>query len=662
MNLQFRWKLWINRWVSGMIKYYFMEWITPSVIEFFGTMYNRSFEGSTRQKSLRNESNRKQNDYSDPRIIGRHRRPMHHKSRSYFLQKDAKDFWENNASRTQHTSDILMLTGPSGVPDESLAWKFRLIGSNNGYDPTEWTSSLFDDKEWADVALPNHWQLQGFDVPIYTNTMYPFTFDPPFAIREGKWFLTACDEGLQKYAGTTGPLHPNEPRENAVGLYRKEFSIPTHWSEKEDARIFLVFEGVGSSATVYLDGNFIGFSKDSCLPVEFDVTDLLNSTNAQQQHTLAVKVTRWCDGSYLEDQDTWWFSGIYREVYLIRKPRTFISDLEISSSIASNGNGLVSVSVLAEGVVSASDAAVLVTLCDAHGNEVATSLQPFKCSTEAVFARSASANQIYDPLSAEISLSPIVQGAVVEVDLQIVQPILWSAEHPYLYRLFVTLFDEAGTGRELHTETHAVGIRKVEIGGSDNCLLVNNERITIAGVNRSEFDAHHGRAVSKASMRRDALLLKAMNFNAVRSSHYPQNPYWLDVCDEVGLYVIDEANIETHGFQAQGNPIGYLSNKLEWRGALFNRVTRMFERDKNHACIIGWSLGNESGHGATHDLMANWLRVRDPRRFVQVYGPTVKIFCDVLRWLMLILLSISVRIGWSENHGNRYYLPHVQGY
>ena len=148
--------------------------------------------------------------------------------------------------------------------------------------------------------------------------------------------------------------------------------------------------------------------------------------------------------------------------------------------------------------------------------------------------------------------------------------------------------------------------------------MVNNRSITIAGVNRLEFDPHTGRSISKASMVSDAKLLKSLNFNAVRTAHYPQHHFWLEVCDEIGLYCIDEANIETHGFQALSQPIGYLSHAKEWRGALASRVSRMYERDKLHACIIAWSLGNESGHGPTHDLMADWLRKRDPRRFVQV--------------------------------------------
>jgi beta-galactosidase len=149
-------------------------------------------------------------------------------------------------------------------------------------------------------------------------------------------------------------------------------------------------------------------------------------------------------------------------------------------------------------------------------------------------------------------------------------------------------------------------------------LRVNQKALVIAGMNRHEFDSRTGRAVSEESMRRDAILLKQLNFNAVRSSHYPQHPFWLEVCDEIGLYVIDEANIETHGFQVLGQPSGYLATLPEWRGAMVNRVTRMYERGKNFPCVIGWSLGNESGFGPTHDLMADWLRVRDPRRFVQV--------------------------------------------
>lgn len=227
-----------------------------------------------------------------------------------------------------------------------------------------------------------------------------------------------------------------------------------------------------------------------------------------------------------------------------------------------------------------------------------------------------------DAGEADRDLCAIQDPGLCSVEGLLPNPKLWTAETPHLYTLVISLYRSLGDAtidsNDLHSITHRVGVRQVSIGGPDNVLRVNEVPITVAGINRHEFSPDTGRAVSKESMMKDALLLKRLNFNAVRSSHYPQHPHWLEVCDEVGLYVIDEANIETHGFQFLGQPVNYLLRLPEWRSSFMSRVIRMFERDKNHACIIGWSLGNECGHGETSDLMAGWLRTRDPMRFVQV--------------------------------------------
>mmetsp|Transcript_9478 Transcript_9478/g.15719 ORF Transcript_9478/g.15719 Transcript_9478/m.15719 type:complete len:696 (+) Transcript_9478:1656-3743(+) len=224
-------------------------------------------------------------------------------------------------------------------------------------------------------------------------------------------------------------------------------------------------------------------------------------------------------------------------------------------------------------------------------------------------------------VSADVDAETPRRPGVGTITGSIEDPLLWTAECPNLYTLVITLYRNIGDAEadrhDIHTVSHRIGFRSVTIGGPDNNLRINDTPITVCGINRHEFSTAGGRAVTKASMFEDAVQLKKLNFNAVRSAHYPQHPYWLEVCDEVGLYVIDEANIETHGFQVLGQPVGYLAARSDWRGAIAARITRMLERDKNHACVIGWSLGNECGHGPTHDLMAQWLRTRDPGRFVQ---------------------------------------------
>lgn len=579
----------------------------------------------------------------NPEEVGRHRRPMHHKSRSFLKKSHAMEYWRrkllNRDTKDIARDNILLLTGKPGVPDKDNMWDFELIG--NPFDlPIHmigWHESHFNSTSWNKVALPNHWQLQGFDVPLYTNTSYPFRFDPPFTVRDGVYHLTTCDEGL----GSTidNRLHPKEPGINATGLFRRQFTIPVKWTTVSifDHRIFLIFEGVDSCLKVWINGNFVGYSQDSCLSAEFDVTEYLDLTNPDN-NTIAVEVSRWCDGSYLEDQDKWWLSGIYREVYLLMKPTSFLSDIEFLSSTTFDGVNpvatAVTVSVLAEGIQSRIEQAeaffsrglphaVRVELWESLNDSEPVAVSCREFIGESKFKRRVNADAILDCDTAEIEMSPLNDPGVAHIEMNVIAPKLWSAEDPNLYILVVTLYqtlDEALRGDDdgIHTESFKVGIREIEFGGPDHCLLVNKRKVTIAGVNRLEFEPLTGRAVSKESMLHDAKLLKRLNFNAIRTAHYPQHPYWLEVCDELGLYAIDEANIESHGFQCMAYPIGFLSHDLKWRGAMACRVSRMYERDKNHPCIIGWSLGNESGHGATHDLMADWLRNRDPQRFVQV--------------------------------------------
>jgi beta-galactosidase/beta-glucuronidase len=618
--------------------------LVSNVAQFF---YKLLFNWLFRQRAARKAVNaRGLPDWENPAVIGRSRRRAH--------------------ARSESLETVLMLTGESGVPDPSRSWQFQLVGSPNDVPQSwneGWDSESERERAWETIALPNHWQLQGYDVPLYTNTTYPFQFDPPRARRNGHWIDAACDKGLNYATSKTfpAPLHPNEPGENATGLYRHKFCLETLVSKftEEDGdpcndRYFLVFEGADACMTVWLDGQFVGYSQDSCLPAEFEITAVLEREERDQfvstPHVLAVQVSRWCDGSYLEDQDKWWLSGIYREVYIERRPSAFICDFEFSSTVRTREtvprpllNGYVTpgldvlsadviISVLTEGVRTTNVGVITPTLVAAHAvraelwskavtdrpvihfvKELAAGVDlPNRVAADSIYA---------DRKTYGEKTAPVSDVGVATMKGTLNEPTLWTAETPHLYTLKITLHNsvqEASEGTApLHQVTHRVGIRKISIGGPDHVLRINDAPLTLAGINRHEFDPRTGRAVSKESMRADAVLLKKLNFNAVRSSHYPQHPYWLQVCDEVGLYVIDEANIESHGFQILGQPVGYLADQPEWELALTARVTRMYERDKNHACIIGWSLGNESGHGKAHDIMACWLRLRDSSRFVQ---------------------------------------------
>lgn len=493
-----------------------------------------------------------------------------------------------------------------------------------------------------------------FLVPLSDYFLYQFRFDPPRARRDGAWADTLCDTGIGGSAPDPTQTTFDSVGINATGLFRHEFKLPDNWTRNEDfGRIFIVFEGVDSALSVWLNGQFVGYSQDSCLPAEFDITDILKSSRGESSasvaHLLACQVTRWSDGSYLEDQDKWWLSGIYREVYLIRKPSlSRIADFEISYNLQWEGSegseralsAMVDLQVLIHGETSSLssevgntgslDSSPRVLSAELYAS---SSLTAAVCSMEAVVPPLTStssaehptasnalpgftrANKLESAMMSEHCDFPYkYNSAVVSLQGLLPAPHLWSAEDPHLYILVLKL---GGVGDE-DVEAVRVGFREVRIGGAMNTLQVNRRTLTIAGVNRNEFHCRQGRSVPLQTMQKDIMLLKQLNFNAVRTSHYPSHHKFYELCDAAGIYVVDEANIETHGFQVLGQAVGYLSSLSEWRGSYLARVSRMYERDKNSSCVIGWSLGNESGTGAAHDAMARWIRSRDiSGRFLQ---------------------------------------------
>ena len=398
-----------------------------------------------------------------------------------------------------------------------------------------------------------------------------------------------------------------------------------------------MFEGVDSCMSLWLNNQYIGYSQDSCLSAEFDITKQLGKLNT---HTLSVQVSRWCDGSYIEDQDKWWLSGIYREVYLVRKPRIYISDYEFTvdmkntssvTDIGKNNDVNVNIQVVCEGL-NGDDCAVKVELYDARDKSrppILSQVAPIKASASAADPVYISAHQevscsAVSPYTSDVNQivpSAATSAGACIISAIVTNPSLWTAETPHLYILVLSLhsgLEDAEKGSyPIDVEGCRVGIRDVRLHSVSNALCVNDRPITIAGVNRHEFHPKTGRSVDESTMRLDAAILKQLNFNAVRLSHYPNHRRWLEICDEAGLYVIDEANIESHGFQVFGQAVGYLSHQPEWKGAMLSRIARMCERDKNYPCIIGWSLGNESGVGPNHEAGSAFLRSRDPRRFVQ---------------------------------------------
>ncbi|XTZ37426.1 beta-galactosidase [Salmonella enterica] len=487
-------------------------------------------------------------DWENPVITHWHRLPAHSPMRSWRDEQAAL----NDLPSASHLS----LNGE---------WRFSFFAAPEAV-PESWIEE--DCADAVAMPVPSNWQMQGFDTPVYTNVTYPIPVTPPLV-----------------------------PQQNPTGCYSLTFEMSEAALAQGQTRI--VFDGVNAAFYLWCNGQWIGYSQDSRLPAEFDLSAVLRAGN----NRLAVMVLRWCDGSYLEDQDMWRMSGIFRDVSLQHKPATHIADFHITTDLnADFTHGQLQVDVQLAGDFS--DNHVVCTLwC---GNEKVATAQQTPGST------------IVDERGGWVDR--------LRVTLPIAQPRLWSAEEPHLYRLTLSLLDAQGALVE--TEACDVGFRKVEI--SNGLLTLNGKALLIRGVNRHEHHPEMGQAIDEATMRRDIELLKQHNFNAVRCSHYPNHPLWYRLCDRYGLYVVDEANIETHGMV----PMSRLADDPGWLPAMSERVTRMVLRDRNHPSIIIWSLGNESGHGANHDALYRWIKATDPTRPVQYEGggansPATDIVCPM---------------------------------
>ncbi|SNY61972.1 beta-galactosidase [Enterobacter sp. CC120223-11] len=474
-------------------------------------------------------------DWENPVVTQWHRLPAHAPMFSWRSEEEAQQD-VLSASR-------LLLNGE---------WRFSFFNAPEAV-PEGWLTEDLADA--VAMPVPSNWQMQGFDTPIYTNVTYPIPVTPP-----------------------------QVPAENPTGCYSREFDVPESWLNEGQTRI--VFDGVNSAFHLWCNGQWIGYSQDSRLPAEFDLSQAL----VAGRNRLAVLVLRWCDGSYLEDQDMWRMSGIFRDVSLLHKPATRIADYHHTTDLNEDfTHGVLRLNVTLEGAAFAS--AEVEAVLWREGKEVGRQRQ--KPGSDIVDERGNWAERL-------------------TMAIPVTAPDLWSAEIPNLYRLTMTLI--SADGSVLETEACDVGFRKVAI--VNGLLTLNGKTLLIRGVNRHEHHPQTGQAVDEATMRQDILLMKQNNFNAVRCSHYPNHPLWYRLCDRYGLYVVDEANIETHGMV----PMSRLADDPCWLPAMSERVTRMVARDRNHPSIIIWSLGNESGHGANHDALYRWLKTTDPTRPVQYEG------------------------------------------
>jgi beta-galactosidase len=440
-------------------------------------------------------------------------------------------------------------------------WKFRYSPSPAGR-PAGFERPDFDDKSWASITVPGNWEVQGFGMPIYSNSQYPFSFDR---------------------------ANPRVPRDdNPVGSYRTSFTVPSEWAGR---RVFLHFAGVDSAFYLWINGRRAGYSEDSRTPAEFDITSFVSPGS----NTLAVEVYRWSDGSFLEDQDMFRLSGIYRDVYLWSRAPAHVRDLEIRGTLdAQYRDGTLDTSVTVRNSGSARTAAgVTLDLFDAAGRPVGK------------------------PVSKRVDVQAGAEG-VTTLLMAVRAPLKWSADAPNLYTALLTLKDAAG--KVIEVIPSRVGFRKVEI--KDARVLINGQPALFKGVNRHEHSPDTGHYLDRALMVRDIELMKQHNVNAVRTSHYPNDPEWYDLCDLYGLYVIDEANIESHGY---GDDVkNRLANDPAWKAAHLDRIERMVERDKNHPSVVIWSMGNEAGDGPNFAAGYQWLKARDAGRPVHYCGSTAR--------------------------------------
>lgn len=429
-------------------------------------------------------------------------------------------------------------------------WRFAYLPSPLA-TPEGFASAHFDHDDWDTLAVPSCWQMHGYGRPHYTNVIYPFPVDPP-----------------------------NIPSENPTGLYRRSFMLPAHWQGK---RLSLRFEGVDSCFDVFVNGQHVGMSKVSRMPSEFDIT---NVVMPGQEATIAVRVIQWSDGSYLEDQDMWWLSGIFRDVAIIAEPTARLADACITPSVEFDGPAVTKASLDVAAVIDTHDQSgaamqLAVDVRDADEQSVATASVDVKGDAP----------------------------ATVDLSIDVPDPQLWSAEQPYLYTALLSLID--GDGNTVSVTPIRTGIRTISI--DRHVFKINNRPVKFRGVNRHEHHPELGRSVPMAAMLQDVLLMKQHNINTVRTSHYPPDPRFLDLCDEYGLYVIDEADLECHGFVHvdRGNQ---LTDDPDWEPAYVDRGDRMVMRDRNHPSIVMWSLGNESDTGCNHVAMYKSIRAIDPSR------------------------------------------------
>lgn len=522
-------------------------------------------------------------DWMNPKTVEKNKQPAHANPTSYPDEETALTF--NPVNTPYHQT----LNGK---------WRFKWT-PNPQTAPKGFEKPRYDASDWDLILVPSNWQMHGYGKPNYFDMGYPFELDPPRV-----------------------PIE-----DNPVGCYRCVFTVPDEWDGRH---VFLVFEGVDSAFYLYVNGFEVGYSQGSRTPAEFDITGYL----VNGENLVAVKVIRWSDGSYLEDQDMWRLSGVFRDVYLYSTPSLHIRDYYITTDLDDEYK-------------------------DATLN-IRTKIRDFtyhsleKYSVEITLRDTESTVILNETKENRFDRHKKRGETAIEFKNKIKNPFKWSAEHPNLYTLTLILRNEAG--KVMEVASNRVGFRKIEI--KNGKFLVNGVSVTLKGVNRHEHDDKTGHYVSHESMIKDVETLKRNNFNAVRNSHYPNCSEWYDLCDTYGLYLIDEANIECHSL-AQIRFMEYLdepANSPDWLTAFMERTVRMVEKTKNHPCVIMWSLGNESGYGPNHDACAAWIKSVDSTRPIHYEGTLrkegpVSHVVDIISCMYPSFEDTIIREDGSPRHG-----------
>lgn len=484
-------------------------------------------------------------------------------ARAHFLTFPSKEKALLNNNRYTHAFKNL-----NGV------WKFMFLDAPE-YSPEGFFNSDFDVTKMDDITVPGNWQLQGYGKMHYSDLWYNFPINPPYV-----------------------------PTENPTGIYKRTFFVEESYRDK---KIIIRFCGVDSAYHLWINGKEVGYSKVARNESEFDITDLIR---VGEENDVTVRVYQWSDGTYLEDQDMWWESGIFRDVELIGVPKDGINDYKVIADLDDEyKNGIFKVEAFLR---TTKEVNVTFELVDAGENTV---------FTKTVVAKEGKA---------------CIDEVIADVNH-------WTAETPYLYKLFMTVEDD---GRIVEVIPQNVGFRNIRLNGET--FLVNGVAIKFKGVNRHDYSPQNGRVVSREEIEKDIILMKQFNINAIRTSHYPNSYYLYDLCDEYGMYLIAETDLECHGFELTGD-YKWITDDPSWELAYVSRMTRMIERDKNHPAIIFWSLGNESAFGCNFRKMTDVAHEMDPTRLVHYEGDFDVESADVY----------STMYTWIENPKKPYLMKDI---